>query len=173
MVTWLSNHNRVPVNRNRSVGQGIPRNYGIWMSTKRRNAANRPYPKPLDPNLRPIYLSIRSITLSRLYRRRLYIQFRFPNPNYICTSHFRLTSSPFFYRSTSSAKTPNNDVIYYVSFLILLLFPLYYAQFIRECNFEFHCCSQITEYVCHFDLLLLCSITLFCTLWTRCGRTYS
>jgi len=55
MVTWLSNHIRVLENRNRSIGQGIPRNYGIWMSNEMCNPANRPYPKPLDSNLRPIY----------------------------------------------------------------------------------------------------------------------
>jgi len=45
--------------------------------------------------IKPNLLNTRSTTLSRLHRRLLYIQLRFPNQNHARISHFRLTSSPF------------------------------------------------------------------------------
>jgi len=55
-------------------------------------------------------------------------------------------------------------------FSILFLFPLYYAQFLRECNFDVSLLFSNTELSGLFDLLLLCVNTLFCALEIRCGH---
>jgi hypothetical protein len=127
-----------PKSLNRSIGQGIPRNYGIWMSTEMRNPANRPY---LNHSIQiyaqfiehPFNNALPYAPSSTVYSSQV-------SQSKSCM-HFSLSTYliPVAFIAVHLCIWRRHQIIR--SFLtqvfsILLILPLYYAQFIRECNFN-------------------------------------